>query len=551
MSLTTAHWRGAAQHKRWPSSQRTLAALGNFYLFCAACWIGFAAIPGRSFCSWASQRTRDVPRLLVLRGHTGNAHRRHTARTGGAALSAAAGPEQWAAQWVDAEVAKHSVILFTAAEGVAATASRDARTALRSAGVVFEAVDIDLIAFGSMPEVSWPALIVQHLDHLMEQAGSQKSSVSQSTLPLLFAGGDVIGSIDVIQELSEAGMLQDLCYGSGAQLLADESSADGRANLTWTPRRGLRWLPPKNLNGRRWYQDEAGMAFTEDEHAHEARIEYNVNAVSPGAGTDHRGSHTGAGLMLLRQDTNLDKPDINGRVHQYPPFSKVNLIQRPDLRLHAEFATREVAKSNGVTPEIADLIGLPQDELKWLYSLGTYGLKEELLKRQCFHEVRTSMDPQMLRDALLEELLKEKKYSPTRSVSAGTTSVLSGKKLREELTADTDVPLLLAITSRRSTPCAAFRDNLQAVAKRLIRAMRVVEIDGGEYPSIAKDFKIVRYPTLIWFQGRTGVELVRRVGVLSPLELNEQSQTVLRQKVLPATEVKAALNAPGVELRIR
>ena len=30
-------------------------------------------------------------------------------------------------------------------------------------------------------------------------------------------------------------------------------------NMTWTVQKG-RWLPPKNIAGRRWYQDEAGQA---------------------------------------------------------------------------------------------------------------------------------------------------------------------------------------------------------------------------------------------------------------------------------------------------
>ena len=30
-------------------------------------------------------------------------------------------------------------------------------------------------------------------------------------------------------------------------------------NMTWTIQQGARWLPPKNIGGRRWYQDDAGL----------------------------------------------------------------------------------------------------------------------------------------------------------------------------------------------------------------------------------------------------------------------------------------------------
>ena len=34
-------------------------------------------------------------------------------------------------------------------------------------------------------------------------------------------------------------------------------------NMTWTIRKDARWLPPKNVGGRRWYQDDAGLASLE------------------------------------------------------------------------------------------------------------------------------------------------------------------------------------------------------------------------------------------------------------------------------------------------
>lgn len=519
---------------------------------CAASWI-VLAIPhnGWLFCVSAPKAASALQGLRKV--HNGFASSGWQLSRGSAAVvRQAGGPEAWTKQWVESEVAKSPIVLFTEAAGAGAAASRDARAALRSAEVRFEAVDVDLIAFGSTLDVSWPSLIVQHLAAIAEQAGNPAPAQGEPTLPLLFAGGDFIGGIGTIRDLSESGMLHDLCYGSGAEL--DSRAPDVETNMSWTERQGSRWLPPKNINGRRWYQDEANMELTEDEFADEARIELNTMYVSPsgtGSGST-KGKLSGSGVELMRLDTNLDKPDKNGQVHQYPPFTHINMITRPDWGLSSPLTSRNLARMRAVTAEEAARVGLPEQQLRWLYAQGSTKLRDELKKRQCYHEVVTSPDVQSLREALLEELIKEKKYSPTQnSVTPGLVATLTGNELREEVAAETDVPILLCVTDRESTHGRAFREQLQAVAKRLLRAIRVIEVDARIYPRAAKDHKVVRFPTLIWLQGRTGEELARRHGVQSALDLYDKTSTVLRQKELETTKVRGALNAPGKELRLR
>ncbi|CAE8667457.1 unnamed protein product, partial [Polarella glacialis] len=169
-------------------------------------------------------------------------------------------------------------------------------------------------------------------------------------------------------------------------------------NMTWTMRTGARWLPPKNINGRRWYQDDADMASTPDEHADSVRIEYNKMAAGPGAGSGSRGKLSGPAAWLMRQETNLDKLDKNGKANPYPEFKDTALMLRNDRGISDYLRSRDLNSWKKVDNEKASAMGLPKDVLMWVYAQGRLKLVEELTRRQCRHKVITCIDIQGLRE---------------------------------------------------------------------------------------------------------------------------------------------------------
>lgn len=429
----------------------------------------------------------------------------------------------WVAQWVGSEVSQHPVVLFA---GQAVAESQRAKVALQKAHIRYELVDLDGIGQQADHGASWSSLLADYLT-----CGGERE------LPVLFVGGKPLSGGAEIARLAESGELRGLCAEAGAELLKPEEPA---AQLPWTPRERARWLPPKDINGRRWYQDEPNSAKRADEHSDEARIEYNINSVSPGAGSDHRGRFTGAAKVLLRQETNLDEPDRNGVVHQYPPFTDVDLLRKPDLGWSYYLRSRDLERAKNVGPPEVAREGLSKAQLMWVYSQGKKKLVEELELRQCRHKVVTTLDVQSLRDLLMDEMRKERTFSPTQlGVVPGVVQALSGPQLREERLADTNVPLLLAVVSEQSPPCVRFGRELQAAAKRALRAVRVVRVDGQRYPEVVRELGISRFPTVLWFEARTGAELAREVGVVTSLAICDRTSALLQRRALP--------EAPGSE----
>ncbi|CAJ1356159.1 unnamed protein product, partial [Effrenium voratum] len=330
------------------------------------------------------------------------------------------------------------------------------------------------------------------------------------------------------------------CHQAGADFLEPDEST----NLTWTVRSGARWLPPKNVGGRRWYQDEAGMAKYEEEHADPARNLYNELMSGPGGGTALRSRISNAGQQLLRVEAKLDEPDKYGVKKSYPSWGRVDLLLgnvdgfTNYLRSRDTDRVRQ-AKRGELEPD-PTTAGLSQDTLIWVFSLGRKKLMDELDSRQCHHKVISCIDVQSLREALLEELQKEEAYSPTRQgVRPGVIQSLTAEQLKKEREADTNVPLLTVFVDEKSPRYLKFRDELQAAASLLLRAIRIVVVDAMANPSVVKEFATVRFPTLIWMLPGGGAELSREIGVFPASSIVDRTRALVRLKELPEAEVKA------------
>jgi len=395
--------------------------------------------------------------------------------------------------------------------------------------VHYATVDVDRFSDGA-DGTPWSALIMAHL----------AACTGQDALPILFVDGQPVGGIKEVRSLAESGELKGFCVEAGADLL----EAPPASRLPWTPQTDARWRPPKDINGRRWFQDDPNSAAFPDEHNDAARIEFNVDSVSPGAGTDHRGRFTGAAKALLRQATRLDESAA-----RYKPFTDVDLLLKPDLGWAYYLRSRDLERARGVTREDEEREDLTRGQLAWVYSQGKKKLVEELELRQCHHKVVSCIDVQSLREALMDEMRKERAFSPTQlGVVPGVVQSLSGPQLKVERFAGTDTPLLLAVLSERSPPCFRFRDQLHSAARRLLRAIRIVRVDGHLYPEVAREFGVVRYPTLVWLQGGTGAELARQSGVLSALALCDQTAALLQRARLPAPAEGVGPALPVLEL---
>jgi len=434
-------------------------------------------------------------------------------------------PQSWVATWIKKEISESPVVLFSEASS---PESKAARAALREARVRFQDVDVS----GLGDDSSWGSMVSEQL---LSASGAR-------SLPVLFVGGRCVGGLAAMGQLDAADRLEELCVDAGAGRLKVEEPF---TNSSWTPRAGLRLQPPKDIGGRRWFQDEPGRAKFPEEYKDEARLEYNTDRVSPGAGMENFGRFSAAGLALLRQETNLDDPDLHAPPNEqlYRPFDNVMLTFKPDLGWGYYLRSRDVKRAKSIGPEDAEREGLPISQLKWLYSQGKKKLVDELRMRQCQHKVLSTADVQGLREALKEEMQKERAYSPTRNgVVPGVVQKLSSADLREERYADTKVPLLVAITNWNP---ASFHINeeLQTAAKRLLRATRIVRVEGHRFAEVARNFSVVRFPTLIWLQGGSGEELVRTVGVVSSEAIYEHSQAVLHCRELPPARRSQALAA--------
>eukprot|EP00438_Fugacium_kawagutii_P034122 Skav214381 [mRNA] locus=scaffold4284:94835:110044:- [translate_table: standard] len=125
------------------------------------------------------------------------------------------------------------------------------------------------------------------------------------------------------------------------QLEAYNRSGPSGTNMTWTIRKGARWLPPKNIGGRRWYQDDAGLErFPDKENdpfvngfSLTGMAKYEVplgekHWVPTCGGSALRTRISNPGQKLLRQDAKLDEPDKYGAKKSFPSWGRTDLLLR-------------------------------------------------------------------------------------------------------------------------------------------------------------------------------------------------------------------------------
>lgn len=424
----------------------------------------------------------------------------------------------WASDWLKKELARSPVLLISQS----ASSSLQARQSLQRACVRFDHLDLDQLGFGI------GAAVVQQLEQYNRR---------QPDSPYLFVGGKLLPENFTVESTH---WLQQACYNAGAQFMEPVEGT----NMTWTVQKGARWLPPKNIGGRRWYQDDAGMAKYEDEHADPARNLYNELMSSPGGGDALRTRISNPGQMLLRQDAKLDEPDKFGVKKPFPSWGRVDLLLRNVDGVTDYMRSRDVERMRKIKQGQQDEInqyGLPQEVLMWVYGMGRRRLMEELNQRQCHHKVISCIDVQGLREALIEELQNDQAYSPTRQgVTPGVIQKLSTEEFQKERAADTPVPLLLAVVDERSPRHLRFREHLEAAARLLLRSIRVVLVDATQEPEVVRDFSTTRFPTLIWMKGHSGVELAREIGILPATSIVDRTKVLLRLKELPEPEKEAS-----------
>jgi len=467
----------------------------------------------------------------VLRARLASSQRKHgkLALAGSASVSATPNP---AADWAQDEIARWPVVLFAESTG---STSQAAVASLREAGVQFETMEVD--RFGHVVHGDgrpWSSLIAERV----------MSSSGQTSLPVLYVGGQPLGGSNEINELATKNELRSCCSAAGAQTfeLPKPMSETG-----WTQHHSGRWFAPKDLDGRRWYQDAPGSARYPGEYKEPARLEWALSAASPVSGVGNWDKITPAGRELLREDTSLDQPDPHGVFPKFRELGKWDVIHKPDLAHPDETRTQKKWLAKRVNQRDANREGLSIAQLKWVYLLKRTEIIRELKLRQCYAKVLTTNDNGSLREALMDELRKEIEYSPTnQGLTPGIVQQLSGPQFKEERYADTDVPLLLSVVSHNNPASIHQRDHVEAAARNMLRAIRVVMVDGQQYPEVTREFRVMRFPTLIWMQGRTGDELARRVGVASTRYIREQTIALVRPKELADPDARALVVADSV-----
>ncbi|CAK0907205.1 unnamed protein product [Prorocentrum cordatum] len=398
-----------------------------------------------------------------------------------AAAAGAAGPEAWAASWVDAEIARSPVVLFG---NSACAASRAVESALRDAGVHAQVVEVDRMALAAGG--SWPSLVSRHL---AVRAGCDEGGV----LPALFVGGKHVreGS----QPFTSIEFMRRCSLAGAVSLHPVDTVASENWSVIEAGARKGRVRPPKDFNGRRWYMDKPDMAEYPNEHNDLARIEYGKYLSAPQMGWYQP---TAAGEELMRQRTLLDaphKPDESvGDVHKKrPDFSYMDLALTRDYGSFGRASRKrnlvDKAKFDSVTREMCVREGLSRDELLWVLTLNRKQLASELTLRHLRDLVVPAVDIENLRDALRDALRAERRYSPTRHVRPGSAAELTADQLAEEIKADSGTVLLVAVVSPRSPPSLRLAPEVGRAAARLQKAARIVAVDGLVAPDVCRHFK--------------------------------------------------------------
>lgn len=442
----------------------------------------------------------------------------------GTSSSSSSSPRDWAAQYVKAEISKSPVVIFVDSSSPL-TSPFKAR--LRDANVHFQVVEVDRLDELAPPlpgKESWSDLILSTIDEL----GAE--------LPALFVGGQ-LREIPARRE-----ELIFLCAGSGAQWIPPEE----KTNMTWS-KEGVRWKPPKNINGRRFYGDEAGMETYPGEAWDEKRIRYNELATRTSIDNLQRSQVSNAGRELLRLDAGLDKPRPDGTKPEWPPWGHVDLWQRYDILQDTSIHMWgiEANRSYWVDDKDAKEYGIPLAQLRWIFTLSRQQMINELGRRgrrRQHDKIITALETSGLREALIDELRAEQAFSPTGlGVVPGLVQELNGEELFMEIEADTDVPLLVEVYSSKLPGCRIMRKEVYTASSYLFKTVRMVRIDGHTRPEVLKKLGVARFPTLVWLQSRNGEVIHREVGQSTWSFVVARTHEVLGIRALPEGEQKEAL----------
>jgi hypothetical protein len=362
-------------------------------------------------------------------------------------------------------------------------------------------------------------------------------------LPALFVGGEHVregfqpsASTEFIRRCSLAG-------AAGLQMLDSIASENWSSVETGAGKGRVRL--PKNFGGRRWYQDELDMAIYPDEHNESARIEYQKYLGAPQFANWYK--PTTAGEKLMRQRTRMDEPhkidETERRFKKRPDFTHMDLKLTRDWGVFGRTSQLRPMVSEdefrNVTREMCAREGLSRDQLLWVLSLNRDELASELNQRHLRDKVVPAVGVDNLREALMDELRAERRYSPTRHVDPGSLVELTADQLAEEIKADSGTLLLVFVVNPRSPPSIRQSPQVSKAAARLQRAARVIGVNGVEASDVCRHFKVMRYPTLLWLSGRTGEELHREVGDTTWLRIYDITEALVHKKQL----------APGADHR--
>eukprot|EP00419_Tripos_fusus_P005951 CAMPEP_0172692418 /NCGR_PEP_ID=MMETSP1074-20121228/25243_1 /TAXON_ID=2916 /ORGANISM="Ceratium fusus, Strain PA161109" /LENGTH=103 /DNA_ID=CAMNT_0013512623 /DNA_START=9 /DNA_END=316 /DNA_ORIENTATION=+ len=101
------------------------------------------------------------------------------------------------------------------------------------------------------------------------------SSSGQPSFPILYVGGQPLGGSNEINELAAKKELRSCCSAAGAQIFELPKSA---SETGWTQHHSGRWFAPKDINGRRWYQDAPNSARYSGEYNEAARMDWAIGS---------------------------------------------------------------------------------------------------------------------------------------------------------------------------------------------------------------------------------------------------------------------------------
>jgi len=156
------------------------------------------------------------------------------------------------------------------------------------------------------------------------------------------------------------------------------------------------------------------------------------------------------------------------------------------------------------------------DKIKALDGLRALSVRE--LKTMCGESaIRWAymIEKEEMVQSLLSHKEKVAKFSPSRQIIPGKVAEIDDVTLSKELSPGlVTTPLLLDIYATWCGPCKLLAPQLVEASIDLGENVRVAKLDSDKFQECTSRLKIVSFPTLIVFDGKTGNELERVEGAL-------------------------------------